>query len=152
MEATSAKCMRSHCAENPPVTTRAWHIPLPDGPGQVRLPVRQVDLSKVSFYRADSRLVPSQWETSLYTNAVSHWLDANLKLALFYIFCISTLKKCTILRVGQVKKNLYVEPWLQRWPELQFPISNTMTWKCYFDEISITGCTGSCQNDKFQCC
>ena len=32
--------------------------------------------------RADSRLVPSQWETSLQSNAVSHWLAANLESAL----------------------------------------------------------------------
>ena len=35
-------------------------------------------------YRADSRLVPSQWETSLQSNAVSHWLGANLESALDY--------------------------------------------------------------------
>ena len=29
--------------------------------------------------RADSRLAPSQWETSLQSNAVSHWLGANLE-------------------------------------------------------------------------
>ena len=29
------------------------------------------------IFRADSRLVPSQWETSLRSNAVSHWLGAN---------------------------------------------------------------------------
>ena len=28
--------------------------------------------------RVDSRLAPSQWETSLQSNAVSHWLSANL--------------------------------------------------------------------------
>ena len=28
----------------------------------------------------------------------------------------------------------------------------TLNWKClHFDEIFITGCTGSCQNDNFQC-
>ena len=32
--------------------------------------------------RADSRLVPSQWETSLQSNAVSHWPGANLESAL----------------------------------------------------------------------
>ena len=31
--------------------------------------------------RADSRLAPSQWETSLQSNAVSHWLGANLESA-----------------------------------------------------------------------
>ena len=32
--------------------------------------------------RVDSRLVSSQWETSLKSNAVSHWLGANLESAL----------------------------------------------------------------------
>ena len=31
------------------------------------------------WYRSDSRLAPSQWETSLQSNAVSHWLSANLQ-------------------------------------------------------------------------
>ena len=34
------------------------------------------------FCRADSRLVPSQWETTLLCNDVSHWLGANLDSAL----------------------------------------------------------------------
>ena len=32
--------------------------------------------------RADSRFAPSQWDTSLQSNAVSHWLGANLESAL----------------------------------------------------------------------
>ena len=32
--------------------------------------------------RTDSRFAPSQWETSLQSNAVSHWLGANLESAL----------------------------------------------------------------------
>ena len=39
--------------------------------------------------RADSRLALSQWETSLQSNAISHWLGANLE---------SALKKATILQ------------------------------------------------------
>ena len=35
--------------------------------------------------RADSKLAPSQWETSLQSNAVSHWLGANLESAI----CVS---------------------------------------------------------------
>ena len=35
--------------------------------------------------RVDFRFAPSQWETSLQSNAVSHWLDANLKSALVMI-------------------------------------------------------------------
>ena len=34
--------------------------------------------------RADSRFVPSQWETVLLCNNVSHWLGANLESALDY--------------------------------------------------------------------
>ena len=33
-------------------------------------------------FRADSRLGPSQWEMSLQSNTVSHWLGANLESAL----------------------------------------------------------------------
>ena len=33
---------------------------------------------------ADSRLAPSQWETSLQSNAVSHWLVANLESSLAF--------------------------------------------------------------------
>ena len=36
-----------------------------------------------NWLRADSRFAPSQWETSLQSNAVSHWLGANLKSALW---------------------------------------------------------------------
>ena len=36
------------------------------------------------WYRADSRFEPSQWETSLQSNAISHWLAANLESALWY--------------------------------------------------------------------
>ena len=34
--------------------------------------------------RADSRFVPSQWETALLCNDISHWLGANLESALDY--------------------------------------------------------------------
>ena len=42
----------------------------------------------VVIFRADSRHSPSQWETSLQSNTVSHWLCANLESAL--ILVIST--------------------------------------------------------------
>ena len=37
------------------------------------------------YSRADSRLAPSQWETSLQSNAVSHLLGANLESALYSV-------------------------------------------------------------------
>ena len=36
-----------------------------------------------SFFKAESRLAPSQWETSLQSNAVSQWLGTNVESALF---------------------------------------------------------------------
>ena len=35
------------------------------------------------YYMADSRFAPSPWETSLQSNAVAHWLGANLESALY---------------------------------------------------------------------
>ena len=40
----------------------------------------------VCICRADSRLAPSQWETSLQSNAVSHWMDTNLESALHMVW------------------------------------------------------------------
>ena len=37
------------------------------------------------IYRADSRLAPSQWETSLQSNGISHWMGASLESALIYM-------------------------------------------------------------------
>ena len=36
-------------------------------------------------FKADSRFAPSQWETLLQSNAVSHWLSANLESALEFV-------------------------------------------------------------------
>ena len=38
------------------------------------------------IYRADSRIAPSQWETPLQSNAVSHWLGAILESALDLLY------------------------------------------------------------------
>ena len=40
--------------------------------------------------RADFRLAPSQWETSLQSKVVSHWLGANLESALHWQCCNKT--------------------------------------------------------------
>ena len=44
----------------------------------------QIHFLLVCGIRADSRLAPSQWETSLQSNAVSHWLGANLAKVYFH--------------------------------------------------------------------
>ena len=44
--------------------------------------VAEVHLSRSNSLKADSRFAPSQWETALLCNDVSHWLGANLESAL----------------------------------------------------------------------
>ena len=51
-------------------------------------------------YRADFRHVPSQWETSLRSNAVSHWMVT--KSALYYITLLELLSWYTIIPVKSV--------------------------------------------------
>ena len=36
------------------------------------------------YHKADSRFAPSQWETALQSNTVSHWLGASLESALYH--------------------------------------------------------------------
>ena len=38
------------------------------------------------YNRAYSRVAPSQWETSLHSNDVSHWLGANFESAVIYVY------------------------------------------------------------------
>ena len=47
--------------------------------------VKQVEGYGYICHRADSRLAPSQWESSLQSNAVSYWLGADLDSALYHI-------------------------------------------------------------------
>ena len=48
-------------------------------------PNRWFDFNSHGDYRSNSRFAPSQWETSLQSNAVSHWQGANLQSTLDYI-------------------------------------------------------------------
>ena len=61
-----------------------------------------------SYVRTDYKFAPSQWETSLQSNAVSHWLGANLESAQ----CVLTL----VLVVG-----IYIE-------HGQVILSHSMMW------------------------
>ena len=42
--------------------------------------------------KADSRLVPRQWETSLQSNAVSHWIGSNLQSTLIHVYKVKTIQ------------------------------------------------------------
>ena len=46
-------------------------------------------MKSMCTHRADSRFAPSQWETSLQSNAISHWLRANLESVLYPVLKMS---------------------------------------------------------------
>ena len=46
-------------------------------------------------YSADSRFAPSQWETALLCNDVSHWLGTNLESALYMSYSCVSLHRLT---------------------------------------------------------
>ena len=58
---------------------------------------QRVELSTVwgAMTRADSRFAPSQWETSLQSNAVYHWLGANPESPLMTLTLIILMKLTT---------------------------------------------------------
>ena len=60
-------------------------------------------------FRADSRLVPSQWETVLLCNDVSHWLGANLESADIYYQSYRYNNTCYI-HIALVSINIFT--WL----------------------------------------
>ena len=55
--------------------------------------------------RADTRFAPSQWETALLCNDVSHWLGANLESALCWLSCLGTSRKWTSNQMPVTSKN-----------------------------------------------
>ena len=59
-----------------------WFISPMIMPARCRSALTQFTTSVL--FRTDSRLAPSQWETSLQSIAVSHWLGANLESALLF--------------------------------------------------------------------
>ena len=61
----------------------------------------------VCMRRADSRFAPSQWETALLCNDVTHWLGACLE---------SALVQCPVARQGHChnKKTMYCGPFHER--------------------------------------
>ena len=61
-------------------------------------------ISAQTEYRADSWFAPSQWETALLCNDISHWLDANLELALEYYQGKAQLTKSNINLLKPITK------------------------------------------------
>ena len=53
--------------------------------------VTETTMDNMGNCRADSRFPPSQWETVLLCNDVSHWRGANLESGLFKLYHRDTL-------------------------------------------------------------
>ena len=53
--------------------------------------------STLGIIRSDSRLAPSQWETALLCNDVSHWLSASLEPALIIRIKVMHVSLCCVL-------------------------------------------------------
>ena len=73
-----------------------------------------------SFIRINSRLAPNQGEASLQSNAISHWLGANLESALLYVHwnvrggcCDGLSHHCLHGWLASVQLFMLVSPW---WP------------------------------------
>ena len=81
----AAILFRSHCVKRFSLDTKAWlcnswMLSFHPGWSPER---RQLCRYPANMFRVDSRLAPSQWETALLCNAVSHWLSASLESALY---------------------------------------------------------------------
>ena len=75
--------------------------------------VSRVTLDQFTITRADARLVASQWETLLQSNAVSHWLGANLESALITEIYLDRLRLLcsTKTHIGQIYISDYIWHW-----------------------------------------
>ena len=64
----------------------------------------------IYIYSTVSRFVPSQWETSLQSNGVSHWQGANLRISPVYIYIyIYLCKDLTVaVKLWDIYLNIYI--------------------------------------------
>ena len=77
------------------------------------------------YYMADTRVGPSQWETSLQSNTVSHWLGASLESAMILCYrqgweridvCYEDISNCyalckTIIYISGAEMKIHVQWW-----------------------------------------
>ena len=81
--------------------------------------------------RADSRFAPSQWETALLCNDVSHWLGASLESALKLVFTAVSTAKSTIdtpyIVCCIIIHNIITTEWLHS--KFVFCIASSFDWR-----------------------
>ena len=76
------------------------------------------------MYRDSSSFAPSQWETSLQSNAFFHWLGAKLESALDVDSCLIYCSSCgqEITTVIRLKRHTHIEKWYVKLCALQILI------------------------------
>ena len=89
---------------------------------QYRVSMHHVDKTRLLYHSADSRLAPSQWQTALLCNDISHWLGASLESAMYQML-LSTLQDelCGQHNWFSSMKKLDFD---QMSPKLKIPIKN----------------------------
>ena len=114
----SCECLLSYARE--------WHLG------------KKQNLTGRCYYRADSKLAPSQWEISLPSNAVSSWLGTNFHRN-SYIFInenpfhnivwkmVAILFRLNVVRywLDAVKQSSHHDPYLSRWALLEVVAEHT---------------------------
>ena len=83
------------------------------------------------YCRADSRFAPSQWETALLCNDVSHWLGASLESALYCIDKLSHLIYCIMHALIHIEIRMI---WFtisadKRWSLIPLLLRSMTSWK-----------------------
>ena len=102
-----------------PILVR-WHLYIEAGPWSL--------IFHHCNNRADSRFAPSQWETSLQSDTVSHWLGANLESALIQYAISCCIGPSQLMQKRQLHQHwgcaIEVMPGLQciLWPFLSHPL------------------------------
>ena len=81
----------------------------------------------VWWVRADPRLAPSERETSLQSNAPSHWLGANLESTLVSI-CVKSQNQGSVHSGWRLGSVLLTGPWLSWFQQACLSTGPWMTW------------------------
>ena len=93
-------------------------------PGHVtQLPLSAVAIPGNYLYMADSRFAPSQWETALLCNDVSHLLGVNLESAMFYM----------ITTFGGF--SLFLYPFFIIWANCKLGQCNSLSWVLFNNKV-----------------
>ena len=79
----------------------------------------------LSFFRADSRLAPSQWEMLLQSNTISHWLGANLESNLFFIAVLCSMQYHVRLKHWSGDTKWHQRPWPSLFQEMAWCLLGT---------------------------